>query len=172
VGRAFGVSDVSDAPEAFDRIVATIDPPMFVVTAFDGDERDGCLVGFATQCSIDPPRFLVCLSVKNRTTRIARRATALGVHVLRRGQHDLAELFGGETGDQVDKLASVRWRPGPEAVPIVDGCDWFAGRIRDRFDLGDHEGFLIDVVDAGEAAPTDDQLGFQETEDVEAGHPA
>jgi len=172
VGRPVGVSEDSRARDTFDRIVASIDPPMFVVTAFDGDERDGCLVGFATQCSIDPARFLVCLSVKNRTTRLARRATALGVHVLRRGQHDLAELFGGETGDEVDKFASVAWWDVPDGVPIVEGCDWFAGRVQHRFDLGDHEGFLIDVVAAGEAAPADDQLGFQDAEDVDAGHHA
>ena len=33
-----------------------------------GDERTGCLVGFRTQCSIDPVRFLVCLSVATTAT--------------------------------------------------------------------------------------------------------
>ena len=64
VGIALGV-------DAFEGIVSTFDGPMFVVTARADDEQDGCLVGFTTQCSIDPPRFLVCLSEKNRTTRIA-----------------------------------------------------------------------------------------------------
>jgi hypothetical protein len=114
---------------AFERIVASFDPPMFVVTVFDGHERDGCLIGFATQCSIEPPRFLVCLSVKNRTTRIAR--SALG------------------------------------------GCDWFAGSVLTRHDdLGDHEGFVLDVIEAREADGTDEQLGYQDVKDVDAGHPA
>ena len=43
---------------------------MFVVTAVDANTgaRSGCLVGFVTQCSLDPMRFLVCLAravVKN-----------------------------------------------------------------------------------------------------------
>ncbi len=118
--------------DAFERIVAGIDSPMFVVTAFDGRERDGCLVGFATQCSIDPPRFLVCLSVKNRTTRIARNASVLAVHVLRDDQHAVAELFGGNTEDDatIDKFASIGWHDGPHSVPVLEGCDWFAGRVR------------------------------------------
>jgi flavin reductase (DIM6/NTAB) family NADH-FMN oxidoreductase RutF len=158
--------------EAFERIVATIDPPMFVVTARAGDDRDGCLVGFVTQCSINPPRFLVCLSNKNRTTRIARRAEGLVVHVLRSDQRDLAELFGGETGDDVDKLARAAWHEGPYA-PILEGCDWFAGEVLRRYDdLGDHEGFLLDVQDAEDAAARDEQLGFQAVRDVEAGHDA
>ncbi len=158
---------------AFDRITASIDTPMFVVTASDGNERDGCLVGFATQCSIKPPRYLVCLSVKNRTTRIARGASALAVHVLRAHQRDLAELFGAETGDDVDKLAQVAWHDGPEGTIVLDGCDWFAGRVLVHHDdLGDHEGFVIDVVDAGDAAASHEQLGFQSVRGIDAGHPA
>jgi flavin reductase (DIM6/NTAB) family NADH-FMN oxidoreductase RutF len=159
---------------AFERIVASIDPPMFVVTAADGAERDGCLVGFATQCSIDPPRYLVCLSVKNRTTRIARRSSMLAVHALRKDQHELAELFGGTTEDEgVDKFAHVAWREGPNGVPVLEGCDWFAGAVIVRHDdLGDHEGFVLDVRASADAASSDEQLGFQDVQDVDAGHPA
>jgi flavin reductase (DIM6/NTAB) family NADH-FMN oxidoreductase RutF len=158
---------------AFERIVASFDPPMFVVTVFDGHERDGCLIGFATQCSIEPPRFLVCLSVKNRTTRIARNARTLVVHALRKDQRELAELFGGTTGDDVDKFASVEWHEGPDGVPVLAGCDWFAGSVLTRHDdLGDHEGFVLDVIEAREADGTDEQLGYQDVKDVDAGHPA
>jgi flavin reductase (DIM6/NTAB) family NADH-FMN oxidoreductase RutF len=164
---------MADATQAFQRISATIDTPMFVVTASDGRERDGCLVGFATQCSIHPPRYLVCLSVKNRTTRIARDSRTLVVHVLREHQRDVARLFGGETGDDVDKLAEVDWHAGPDGVPVLDGCDWFAGRVRARHDdLGDHEGFVIDVVDARFDAPAHAQLGFQAVRGMDPGHPA
>jgi flavin reductase (DIM6/NTAB) family NADH-FMN oxidoreductase RutF len=159
--------------DAFQEITESIDTPMFVVTASDGTERDGCLVGFATQCSIHPPRYLVCLSVKNRTTRIARRARTLAVHVLRAGQHDLAEIFGGETGDEVDKLARVDWREGPDGVPVLEGCDWFAGRVLVHHgDFGDHEGFVIDVSDGAFEARNHEQLGFQAVREIEPGHEA
>src|SRR5437588_10964138 len=149
--------------DEFNAFVTLLEYPMYVVTAAAGGERDGCLVGFATQCSIDPPRFLVCLSVKNRTTRIARNARTLVVHVLRKDQRDLAELFGGTTGDDVDKFASVQWHEGPHGVPVLDGCDWFAGSITARHDdLGDHEGFVLDIIEALDAAGTDEQLGFQD----------
>ena len=39
-----------------------LDYPMFIVTTRAGDERSGCLVGFASQVSIRPRRFLVGLS--------------------------------------------------------------------------------------------------------------
>ena len=43
----------------FNDLVGGLDYPMFIATArSERGERAGCLVGFATQCSIDPSRFL------------------------------------------------------------------------------------------------------------------
>ena len=104
-----------------DEFVAGFDYPMFVVTAVDPGTgaRAGCLVGFATQTSIEPFRFLVCLSRRNRTYRVARAATVLAMHVLGEEQRELAALFGERTGDEVDKFARCSWRPGPEGVPLL-----------------------------------------------------
>jgi flavin reductase (DIM6/NTAB) family NADH-FMN oxidoreductase RutF len=91
-----------DTAKTFNELVGGLEYPMFIVTARAGDEPLGCLVGFATQTSIDPPRFAVCLSHNNRTYRHARDAEHLGVHCVPEHATELAELFGGETGDEVD----------------------------------------------------------------------
>ena len=58
-------------------------------------------------------------------------------------------------------------------VPVLAGCDWFAGSVLTRHDdLGDHEGFVLDIIEARDAGGTDEQLGFQDVKDVDAGHPA
>ena len=57
----------------------------------------GCLVGFTTQASIDPPRFIACLSHKNRTFRAAATRDARRARRARRRRRP-RELFGGETG--------------------------------------------------------------------------
>jgi flavin reductase (DIM6/NTAB) family NADH-FMN oxidoreductase RutF len=51
---------MTSASETFTKIMGSLDYPMLVVTAAAAGERAGCLVGFATQASIDPARFLVC----------------------------------------------------------------------------------------------------------------
>ena len=51
----------------FAQLAHALPGAALVVTAAAGDDREGCLVGFATQASIDPPRILVCLSVENAT---------------------------------------------------------------------------------------------------------
>jgi flavin reductase (DIM6/NTAB) family NADH-FMN oxidoreductase RutF len=143
---------------------------MLVVTAAADGELAGCLVGFASQVSIHPPRFLVCLSVKNRTFRIAERASVLAVHFVPTEAADLAELFGGETGDEVDKFTRCQWRPGPEGVPIVEGLEnWFAGRVLERLDLGDHHGFLLEPIET-HGGPGSGSFTFRRAKAIEPGH--
>ena len=157
---------------AFEDLAARIDYPMYVVTTSDGDTRAGCLVGFTTQCSIDPVRFLVCLSDKNHTYRVALHASTVAVHLLRESQRDVAALFGGETGDEVDKLARCAWTPGPDGVPVLDGCAaWFAGRVVDRFVLGDHTGLLLEPFD-GSAGDSGGYVSFADVRDLTPGHEA
>ena len=127
-----------------DPFTDLLDPPLYVVTAEAAGERSGCLVGFGSQCSIRPPRFVVWLSRVNRTYRVAEHAERLTVHLLRRDQNRLAELFGGEAGDRIDKFADVSWHPGPGGSLILDEAPaWFVGRVEARIDGGDHVGFLL-----------------------------
>jgi flavin reductase (DIM6/NTAB) family NADH-FMN oxidoreductase RutF len=146
---------------------------MFIVTALGRDgERAGCLVGFATQCSINPPRFLACISKENRTFDVVRTATTVVVHFLGRAQLPLAELFGGQTGDEVDKFELCAWEPGPEGVPVLaDAPGWFAGRVLERHDLGDHEGLWLDPIAAEDRGGALD-LGFQDVRGIDPGHRA
>ncbi|MFI2644123.1 flavin reductase family protein [Streptomyces sp. NPDC018610] len=152
-----------------------LDPDMCVVTAAAGGDRAGCLVGFASQCSISPLRFVVWLSKENRTFRVAERADRLAVHLLTRRQHALAELFGGSTGDEgVDKFAHVRCSDrGGGAVVLDDAAAWFVGRIVSRTDGGDHVGFLLDPADWGGAgAPGEPTLRLADALRISPGHPA
>ena len=137
------------AREAIHELVGELDYPMFIVTVASRGDRAGCLVGFATQCSIDPPRFLVCISDKNRTFRVARDAEAMVVHLVPAEATELAELFGSETGDEVDKFERCAWSDGPAGTPVLDACgNWFAGRIVERLDVGDHHAFVLDPFEA------------------------
>ncbi len=163
---------MGDAGAAFDQVVGNLDYPMFIVTAAAGEERSGCLVGFATQTSIDPRRFLVCLSENNRTTELARDAEYLGVHAAPEGADELAQLFGGETGHEVDKFAEVNWRAGTGGAPLLEAApNRFVGKVEARLPAGDHIAFLLAPVEA-EAEPGVDEFRFQRAKRIEPGHEA
>lgn len=164
--------DRAGAHGRFHELVGNLDYPMLIATTCAAGERAGCLLGFATQCSIDPPRFLVCISEKNRTLRVARDAPALAVHFVPSSATRLAELFGGQTGDDVDKFARCDWRPGPYGVPILTECpNWLVGAILDQLVLGDHVGFLLDPVQIGPETPQAD-FTFHRARRIDPGHPA
>jgi flavin reductase (DIM6/NTAB) family NADH-FMN oxidoreductase RutF len=144
--------------EAFERLVSLLDYPMFVVTTRVGDESAGCLVGFTSQVSIRPPRFMVGLSKRNHTYRVAEGAKHLAVHLVPRQHCELARLFGGETGDRTDKFARCAWHSGPNGIPILDD--------------GDHVGFLLEPI-AGNAPDKFDHLvTFSDVRDLDPGHKA
>ena len=157
---------------AFDRLVGQLDGPVFLATTADASERSGCLIGFATQCSIDPPRFLVCVSTANHTSGVVRGASTVVVHVPRVGDLALASLFAEQTGDEVDKFARCGWTPGPDGVPVLDGLDWFAGRIVSRTDAGDHEALVLAPTGDGEATRSRRVLTARDVRHFHAGHPA
>jgi flavin reductase (DIM6/NTAB) family NADH-FMN oxidoreductase RutF len=160
-------------PRPYDALAASVDSPMYVVTAARGDDHAGCLVGFSVQCSIDPLHHLVCLSMANVTWEVACDAEWLVVHALHERDHEVAALFGELTEREVDKFEHCRWSPGPGGAPVLEGCDWFAGRVVDRVDLGDHQGFVLAIGDEGSAARADEPpLGFPGVRDLEAGNPA
>ena len=168
-GNTDGVSDPGVA--AFEKLVGLLDYPVFVVTAHANGILAGCLVGFANQASIDPPRFLVDLSTQNHTFRVAADATHLAVHVFDREHLDVVELFGGQTGDAINKFDRCSWHPGPEQTPILDGARaWFLGKIVDRFALGDHVGHLLEPVHGDAPPELAHWVSFRDVAHLRPGH--
>jgi flavin reductase (DIM6/NTAB) family NADH-FMN oxidoreductase RutF len=158
-----------------DAFIDRLDPDMCVVTAATDGDRAGCLVGFASQCSIEPVRYAVWLSKANRTYRVAGTADRLAVHLLTREQRGLAELFGGETGDQTDKFAQVRWREeAGGAVVLEDAAAWFVGRVVQRVEGGDHVGFVLEPEAWGAREDTEGAklLRLSDATSISPGHPA
>ncbi|OBI47350.1 oxidoreductase [Mycobacterium kyorinense] len=146
---------------------------MFVVTTQADGHSSGCLVGFATQTSLAPPRFLVGISKRNHTFRVASRTEHVAVHLLSRRDLELAHLFGGQTGDEIDKFERCAWHTGPAGMPILDDAvAWFVGKTLSRLDVGDHMGYLLEPIAGYAPKRADDLVSFSDVLDMEPGHEA
>jgi flavin reductase (DIM6/NTAB) family NADH-FMN oxidoreductase RutF len=160
------------AEKTFQALVAQLDYPMFIATVAARGERAGCLIGFATQCSIHPPRFLAGISDKNHTYRVAGDAETMAIHLVPATATELAELFGGETGDEIDKFERCAWHAGPGGVPLLDDCpSRFVGHILERVDFGDHTGMVLEPFFA-EESEDGGHLDFHRAKRIDPGHPA
>ena len=97
------------------------------------------------------------------------------MHVLRADQLDVAQLFGGETGDEIDKFERCEWTEGPGGVPLLDALpDRFVGQRVDLVDVGaDHVCLVLAPVrtDRG-GADAGPWLTLQQAEVIPPGHPA
>jgi flavin reductase (DIM6/NTAB) family NADH-FMN oxidoreductase RutF len=170
--RARGQRRPALGRDEFGRFIDGVEFPMYVVTAASPDERSGCLLAFATRVAVDPPRYLVSISEKNRTCEVAQGAQFLAVHLLGKDQHDLAELFGGETGEDVDKFDHWPWDPGPGGVPILGRCPRvMVGQVLERFTFEDHVGHLLRPVEVYVRGGVPG-LVLTDVEDIDPGHPA
>ena len=152
--------------DVFGTLMSALDPPLAVVTTAAAGERAGCLVSFHGQSSMAPERYCVFLSKANHTYGVALRASHLAIHFLAADDLPLAELFGGQTGDTVDKFAGLQVTPGPGDVPLLARCPrWLAARRIALLDEGgDHVTVLTEPVAARASGP------FTPLRVAEAGH--
>jgi flavin reductase (DIM6/NTAB) family NADH-FMN oxidoreductase RutF len=166
---------VNDVTRRFNQLMAGLDHPMIIVTTAAGGVRAGCLVGFHAQGGIDPPEYAVWLSKANHTYRVGALAEAFAVHFPSSDQRDLAELFGGSSGDDVDKFERCRWTSGPDGVPLLDDCpNRFVGRRTAWLDAGSDHVCLMLRPQQAEVGPEgiDHLLWLGEVLGIEAGHGA
>lgn len=135
---------------AYDRAVGLVDPAMAALTTVAGGERSGCLVGFHTQCSIDPPLHAVGVSHANHTCGVVGGAERVALHLLDAADAELARLFGTATGDELDKFERCSWRPDAYGVPVLDVAgSWVTGTIVERLVTGDHTCLVVAPYAAG-----------------------
>lgn len=157
--------------EEFGTISVSLDAPLIVVTAAEGREQAGCLVGFHCQGSIEPLRYCVWLSKANHTYRVALRSAYLAVHFLTAADLALAELFGTQTGDRTDKFAGLAATPGPGGVPVLEQCPHrlLARRTTLVDEGGDHVCVVTEPV-AAHTAGRFQPLRLSQAAHLEPGH--
>jgi flavin reductase (DIM6/NTAB) family NADH-FMN oxidoreductase RutF len=167
--RISTVDPARDLAPFFERV----DYAYYVLTVrAPDDEMSGCLAGFVTQCSIDPPNFVACISNLNHTLGVAVRSSAMGLHLLGEDQLEMARLFGEETGDAVDKFADVDWRIGTTGAPLLaDVSLALEGTILGHFSVGDHEAFLVRALRAV-GGPGRGLLTHRTSPRLHPGHPS
>jgi flavin reductase (DIM6/NTAB) family NADH-FMN oxidoreductase RutF len=137
----------ADGPSA---VFARLDPPVWVVTADDGNRRGGLIATFVGRASIvaDLPRVMLGIARQHHTWGLIEAAGVFALHLL--DAQDLAWClrFGLGSGRDVDKLAGLMVRPGPLGVPILaEASSWLACRVEERLDAGDRTLYLAEVVD-------------------------
>jgi flavin reductase (DIM6/NTAB) family NADH-FMN oxidoreductase RutF len=133
----------------FRQALAAVAAPVAVVTSFDGDRPHGTTVSAFCSLSLDPPLVLVSLDRDSDLLRMVRQSRRYGINVLAHDQEDLATRFARKG---VDKFDDVAWSPDTDLPRMQGTASWFACRLHDLIDGGDHV-IAVGFVEHAEASP-------------------
>jgi flavin reductase (DIM6/NTAB) family NADH-FMN oxidoreductase RutF len=157
--------------DAFGVLMASVDPPLIVLTTAAEGERAGCLVGFHAQSSISPQHYCVWLSKANHTYRVGLRASHFAVHFLTEEHFPIAERFGTLTGEDTDKFAGIEVEIDQNGIPLLTACPsrMSLERIAVLDDGSDHVCVTTRVV-AAQANESFAPLRVSSATNLEPGH--
>ena len=116
------------------QVYAQLDPPLWLVTAADGDRRGGLIATTVTQASIvaEMPRQIITIDKRHNTHALIEGSGAFALHLIDETQLDLVWRFGLQSGRDVDKLAGLPFRTGATGSPLLtDALAWFDCRVED-----------------------------------------
>lgn len=137
--------------EAKKIVLRQIPYGLYAVTTHRGEEVNGMLANFLSQCSFDPPLVMVSVENDSRTLAFIREARNFGVNLLNAGQRELAGGLGKATkrNPGLDKLASVIYHVSALGNPILDDAlGFFECRVLSETPAGDSVVFIGEVIDA------------------------
>jgi flavin reductase (DIM6/NTAB) family NADH-FMN oxidoreductase RutF len=162
--------------DEYERVIEAVDPIAVIVTCASGGDKAGCLVTYSAPCSVEPPRYAVWLSHRNRTYQVALGADGLIVHMLTRADLPLAEFFGGVSGKTQDKFTRVRWSDYGGAPLLEVSGGWLRGRILSRGPGreemgGDHTCFVLAPTAAGGGNGNSRPLRLSDVQHIHPGQP-
>ena len=127
----------------------TITYGLYVVTARDGEKRNGCIVNTAVQVAGEPCQVSVSVSKANLTHEFILRSGQFAVSVLEQETPlPLIGIFGFHLGRDYDKFAHAKYRDGLTGCPLLTEHTLAAieAKVRTAVDCGSHTTFVADVV--------------------------
>jgi flavin reductase (DIM6/NTAB) family NADH-FMN oxidoreductase RutF len=146
-------------PALYREVLGHYPTGVTVVTAFDGDEPIGMVVGTFSSVSLDPPLVAFMPATGSGTYARLARASSYCINVLAHDQQDLCRTMA-TPGD--DKFAGVAWHRSPIGAPVLDGAVAQVHCTPEReIEAGDHYIVLCRVRGLEVARPVTPLLFFQ-----------
>ena len=98
---------------------------------------------------------LVCADKTSNTHPLIAESGAFAVHILRRDQEELSNLFASKEDEDL-RFADLDYHSGATGAPLLRGTiATFECRVKDAHDAGDHIIYVGEVIDLqlGEGEP-------------------
>lgn len=126
----------------YDSLQRTLNRPLWIITAADGNEHSGLVANWVLPTSIDSARPLVQLGLapQHFTTDLILRSGGFVAHLPASSQAELTLPFATRSGRNCDKLAGVSCQGILNCGPRIEACAvWLACRVEATLDVGDRQ---------------------------------
>ena len=124
---------------------------LFVLTAKEGDNDNGCIINTAIQAASTPNQMSICVNKANYTHDMIMRTGLFNVSILsQQVKFDLFKRFGFQSGKDVNKFADFNLCKRGEngLLYVTDGTNAYISVKVDKVeDLGSHTMFIGEVTD-------------------------
>jgi rubredoxin/flavin reductase (DIM6/NTAB) family NADH-FMN oxidoreductase RutF len=122
---------------------------LYVLTARDGEKRNGCIVNTVVQVAGEPCQVSVSVSKGNLTHDMIMKTGQFGVAVLEQDTPmPFIGIFGFRSGRDYDKFMHARYRDGLTGCPLPTEHTLavIEAKVRTAVDCGSHTMFIADAV--------------------------
>ena len=133
------------------RVLFNIGYGLYVLTAQEGNQDNGCIINTVMQVTSDPCQIAIAVNKRNYTNQMIQNTKKFNISVLsENAKFDTFKHFGFQSGRDVDKFAEMKLTelpsknikaPGIAESPVNIEC-----RVKKIMPLGSHDMFLAEVV--------------------------
>jgi len=132
------------------RALRLITYGLYVATSRDTNGYAGGTINWLSQSSFSPPLVMAGIQRDSSLHQAIAASRVFAVHILGRGQRDLAMSFFKGAVATGNTINGFRFEPGLTGAPVLlDPPAWFECRVLDEVRRGDHTIFVGEVVAAG-----------------------
>jgi flavin reductase (DIM6/NTAB) family NADH-FMN oxidoreductase RutF len=145
-------------------VLGKMDREVFVLTAADGDRRNGQILVWVMPASIIPhaPRVVVGVGQMTYTCELIQASGKFALNMLGVDQWPWVPHFGFQSGRDTDKFAKIPLERGVTGSPLLPGVVGYVEcEVRSVLDARAHFFYLADVLD-GKLVSDREPLRFQQ----------
>ena len=124
---------------------------LFLLTARDGEQDNGCIVNTVMQLTDQPMRVLISVNKQNLTHDMIAKTGRFNVSVLTEdAPFELFRHYGFQSGRDVDKFAGSQMPRSENGLVYLTGVTnaYLSARVISQSDFGTHTLFVAEVTEA------------------------
>jgi ferric-chelate reductase [NAD(P)H] len=122
---------------------------LYVLTARNGEKKNGQIINVAVQVTVEPMRLAVCISKENLTYEYIRQDRVFGLSVLEQDTpFTFIGTWGFKSGRTTDKFREVNFKQGVAGTPLLldHALSVIECKVVDTIDVGTHVLFVGEVI--------------------------